>query len=109
MPQASPGVAWRGRCFGIEAKYERFHRLRDILQRQGTKVFELKTDPVAAVIAYEARDADGAGLANRLQPGSDVDTFTVQIGAVRNDVADIDTHAEPHAVVRCIVAVEIRN
>ena len=61
------------------------------------------------MVAHRARDADTADRTRRLQPGGDVHAVAVQVGAVRDHVADVDADAEADAAVRRLVAVIHRH
>jgi hypothetical protein len=51
-------------------------------------------------VPHRRRDADAAGLSERLEPGRDIDAVAVDAGSVVDDVAEIDADAEQHSVVR---------
>ena len=46
------------------------------------------------------RDADAAGLGQRLQPGRDIDAVAEEIAALDDDVAEIDADAQADPPVR---------
>jgi len=48
------------------------------------------------LVAHRGRDANPAGLGNRLQPGGDVDRVAEQVCSLDDHVADMDADAEPH-------------
>ena len=58
-----------------------------------------KRQLVADVVAHAARDADAAGLRQRLQPRRDVDAVAEDVAVLDHHVADIDADAERHALV----------
>jgi hypothetical protein len=61
------------------------------------------------MVVHRARNADAAGRAFGLEPGRHVDAIAVQVGAIRNCVADVDPDAEPDGAIGRLLAVAIRN
>ena len=61
------------------------------------------------MVAHRPRDANATGRADCLKPGGDVDPITVNIGALRQHVGDIDPNAKANALDGWKVAIEFRN
>jgi hypothetical protein len=55
---------------------------------------EIEIELVFDLVVDRLRDADGAGLRERLEPGGDVDAIAKDVVAVDDDVAEIDTNAQ---------------
>ena len=72
---------------------------RDVLHRLLAEIGEGQRQLVPDLLVGRARDADAAGLAQRLQPGGDVDAVAENVVAVDDDVADIDADAEDDLLV----------
>ena len=65
----------------------------------------------ADLVARHARQAQAARLAQRFQPGRDVDAVAEDVVAVDDDVADVDADAEHDAAglpARCALRAIIR-
>ena len=58
------------------------------------EIVEGQIKPVANLVIDVPGDADAAGLGNRFEPGGDVDALPVDVLAVVDYIAEIDTHAE---------------
>ena len=70
------------------------HRPRDILELLLAGVLEGDVELAIDVDLHPPRDADPAGVGQRLQPGRDVDAVAPDVVAIHDDVADIDADAE---------------
>jgi hypothetical protein len=74
-------------------------RLGNILDGLVAEIGKRYRQLVADVIAYHRRDADRAGLGERLQASGNVDPVAEQVGAVDHNVADMHADAEAHRLV----------
>ena len=61
----------------------------------GPSASKVETKSVVHMIAYRARDADGARRTFGLEPDRNVHRIAVQVGPVGNRVTDVDPHAKP--------------
>jgi len=73
--------------------------LCDVLDLLLAEIVKGQRQFVADVIARRSRDANRARLGQRFQPGGDVDPIAEQIGAVDDNVANMDADAQPHRLV----------
>src|SRR5262245_11505430 len=69
------------------------HRPSEVLDLLLARVFERKGELVAHLIAHDRADADPARLGQSFQPCRYIDTVTVDVASVFDDVAAIATHA----------------
>ena len=85
----------RLRCQRLNAKGA--HRLRQVLQRLLAEVFEPRLHAMAQRALDGFRDADAAGLGERLQPRGGVDAVAVHraVGLL-DDVAEVHADAKAH-------------
>ena len=75
------------------------NRPRNILDGLLAHVLETEAELVAYLIVDIARNADATRLGERFQPRRHVDAVAINIVVVTDDVADIDSHAEPDPVL----------
>ena len=66
------------------------NRLGDILDAMVAERAVIEIELVPDLVVHGLRDADGAGLGERLEPGGDVDAVAKDVVAVDDDVAEID-------------------
>ena len=59
----------------------------------------IEIELVSDVVVNGLRDADGAGLGERLEPGGDVDAIAKDVVAVDNHVAEIDADPQLQAAL----------
>ena len=85
------------------------HRPSDILDPLLAHVFERKGELVAYLIAHDPADPDPARLGQSFQPCRYIDTVTVDVAIVFDDVADIDPHAELDAAIGRHIGVSFRH
>ena len=94
--EGSPPSSWpryRGRCtYRVGA-----HRLGDILHAVAAERTVIEIELVPDLVVNGLRDADGAGLGERLEPGGDVDAIAKDVVPVDDDIAEInpDPQLEP--------------
>ena len=72
---------------------------RDVLHRLLAEIGERQRQLVPDLLVGGARDADAAGLAQRFEPGGNVDAVAENVVAVDDDVADIDADPEHDLLV----------
>jgi hypothetical protein len=85
------------------------HRPSDVLDPLLAHVFERKGELVAHLIAHDLADADPAWLGQRFQPCRYIDSVTVDVATVFDDVADIDPDAELDAAIGRHIGVSRRH
>ena len=85
------------------------HRPGDVLDLLLAHVFERKGELVAHLIAHDPADADPARLGQSFQPCRYIDTVTVDIATVFDDVANIDPDAELEAAIGRHIGVSLRH
>jgi signal transduction histidine kinase len=83
----------------IQPQDERFHRSHYILQRQWPHRVKDQIEPTVHLIPDCARHADTAYGTSRLQSHGDVHNIAVQVGAIGDSIAGVDTDAEPNTTV----------
>ena len=74
-------------------------RLRHVLDLLVPQIVKGERQLVADLGVRGGRNADRAGLGERLQPGGDVDPVTEQVLAVDHDIADMYADAKLHRLV----------
>ncbi len=87
------------RAGGPRSDAEDVDWLCDVLDLLLAEIVKGQRQFVADVIARRSRDANRARLGQRFQPGGDVDPIAEQIGAVDDNVANMDADAQPHRLV----------
>ena len=90
--RAAAGIG--GRLFAQQNAIDP-HRLADVLNRLRAHVGELDLDLAGHVIEHGAGHADAAGRGQDLQARGDVDAVAVDVGALDDDVAQVDADAQP--------------
>src|SRR5262249_3210331 len=80
---------WPG-CRGRRTQRVSTHRVGDIFDAVGSERPVIESELVPDLVVYGLRDADRAGLGERLEPGGDVDAVAKDIVAVDDHVAEID-------------------
>src|SRR5262249_38377296 len=70
-------------------------------------IFECEVELVAHLIAHDPAGADSARLGQGFQPRCDIDTISVDIAPVLNDVANIDPPAEFEDAIRRHIGVSL--
>src|SRR5690242_21765602 len=75
-------------------QYKRLDWIGDILQSERAKRLEGKVGPPPHMITHRSRHADGARETLRLKSDRNIDRIAVQVGALGNCIADVDTDAE---------------
>ena len=76
------------------------NRLGDILDAMVAKRAVVEIELVFDLLVNGLRDANGARLRERLEPGCDVDAVTENVIAVDDDVAEIDADAQLETALR---------
>src|SRR5271165_2791487 len=61
------------------------------------------------MVAHGSRDTDAARRAFGLQPGRHIDSVPMQVGSVRDRIADVDPDPKADGPIRRLVAVEDGN
>jgi hypothetical protein len=74
------------------------HRLGNVLDALLANIIESVGEPVTDMVPDRSRNANPAGLRQRLQPRGNVDAVAVDVAAIGDDVAEIDPDAEGDAV-----------
>jgi hypothetical protein len=69
-------------------------RALDILDTYVTAIREANVDPIADALVDDRRDADTTGLGQRLQARGNIDAIPVDIVALDNNVAKIDSDSQ---------------
>jgi hypothetical protein len=88
------------RCSGIEMDRENLHRLRDVLEVLSAEFAIGHIKLALDLIEHLARNADAAAIGKAFEPSRDIDSVAEDVGALRNDVAEIYADAEFDALVR---------
>ena len=70
------------------------HRLRNVLELLLAHVADIKRELSFDLLIGVVGNADRAGAGQRLHPGGDIDSVTVDVALVDDDVTDIDADAE---------------
>ena len=108
----SPLMFWNGRTAseglsgqregrtlgGVEANAENANGLRDVLQLRRAEVVDFKRQLAGGVLAHPRRDADAAGLGQRLKACGDDHAVAEQIVALRHHVALVHADAQVQPV-----------
>ena len=84
---------------------ERLNRSADVLQLERAKIVEGEIKSVAHMITHPSRNTDGAWRAFGLKPRRHIDRVAVQIRAIGNRVAKVDSDAEADDLIGGTVAV----
>src|ERR1700734_3268760 len=87
------------RCRGIELDRVNLHRLCDVLEILSTKFAIGHIELALDLIKHLARDTDAAAISNSFEPSRDVNPFAEDVGALGDDVAEIDANAKFDALV----------
>jgi len=74
------------------------HRPCDVLDLLVAHILEAVIDLIAHIVARLPRQADAAGIGQRLDPRRHIDAVAEQVAILQHDVADIDSDAEFHAL-----------
>jgi hypothetical protein len=88
----------RCRCIAWWPNHEGFHRLRDVLQVQGSQCLEWQIKPAATPIMNRSGNADRPGWADLLQPDCNDDAVAVKVPAIGDDIAEVDTEAHSSVI-----------
>src|SRR5271170_6969098 len=65
--------------------------------------------PTADLIQHLARNADAAAIGDAFEPGRDIDPVAENVGAVRDDFAEIDANAEFYAPIRWHLRISLEH
>ncbi len=76
------------------------HRAGDVFQALLAEIVEGEVEAAGGVFLDAGRDADAAGLGERLEARGDIDAVAEDVAILDDNVADIDADAELDAVVR---------
>ena len=93
----------------IELQHKSLNRSADILQVECPKLLERKIRPLAHLITHCTRDTNTPRRTLRLKSNRYVDAVTMQVGSVRNRVADIDANAEANRSARRLIGIISRH
>ena len=93
----------------IKLQYECLDRPRDVLQLQRPQLLKSEIEPTMHVIPHGAGNTYAAGWALSLESDRHIDRVTVQIGAIRDRIADVDTDPKPDSSIRKLVTIKDRN
>ena len=91
MPWFGPGLL-NGHALG-RSQDEDVHRALHVLGRVVAQVLERAWHLPDHIVAYRGRESDAANRRHRLQPRGDVDAFAVDVVAVDDDIAEVDSDA----------------
>ncbi len=72
----------------------------NVFQREHAEPLEHEAQPAVRMVTDRARNTDPAWRALGLKPGRHVHSVTMQVGAVGDHIADIDSNTKPNASVR---------
>ncbi len=89
----------RRRRRGSHAHREGPHRPRDVLDALLAQILERIGQPVADLVAHDARHAKAARLGQAFEPRRDIHSVAEDVVAVDDDVAEIDPDPEVDAPV----------
>ncbi len=93
------------RAVSIELQYECLDRPRDVLQRERPQLLEIEIEPIMHMIAHGSRDTYAARRAFGLQSDRHIDRVTMQVGSVRDRIADVDPDPKADSPIRWLVTV----
>jgi hypothetical protein len=85
------------------------HRPCDVLDLLLAEILKEKGQPVAHVVVDRIGDEHPAGIGQGFDPGGDVDAVAVEVVALNDHVAEIDTDAQFDAVVGRDIRVAFRH
>jgi hypothetical protein len=88
------------RCGGVEMDRENLHRLGDVLEILPAEFAIGHIKLALDLIEHLARNADAAAISKAFEPSCDIDSVAEDVGALRDDVAEIYADAEFNALVR---------
>src|SRR6516162_1423677 len=92
----------------VRPQHEYLYRVGDVLQTERPKRLESYAQTTVHVIAHRTRHADTTWRAFRLQPCCHFHHVTVDVGAVGNDIANVDADAKSDSSVRSHLAIKDR-
>ena len=70
--------------------------------RQRAEILDMEVELGSDLVEHRARNADAAGLGQPLEPRRDVDPVTIDIVAIDDDVAHVDSDPEPDGLVAAV-------
>ena len=83
---ASPSIAGAD-AIGANRSRKAFHHLL-------AEILEDRRDLTSDLVEQVAGDADSARLGQGLQPGGDIDSVPVDVGALADDIAEVNADAQ---------------
>jgi hypothetical protein len=83
---------WRNRVALLDDNAEYLDRPHDVLHGMIAAIFDADRYLVAHLVCGGPRDEDATGLCQAFDTGSDVHAVTIDILAVDDDVADVDSY-----------------
>ena len=93
----------------IELQHKSLNRSADVLQVECPKLLERKIRPLAHLITHCTRDTNTPRRTLGLKSNSYIDAVTMQVGSVRNRVADIDANAKANRSARRLIGIMQRH
>ncbi len=111
-PEGGPGASRRARLRGlrrgrrgalrlpVHVDMKRMDRIRKVLHFPVPEILKGQRDLVCDSLLHIARDTDGTGLGEGLQPCGNVYPITQKVAIALHDIADGDADAEMHLPVR---------
>src|SRR5580658_1464268 len=97
------------RCYAIEPDGVNLHGLGNVLEVLPPEFAKGQIKPAADMIQHLARNADAAAIGDAFEPGRDIDPVAENVGAVRDDFAEIDTNAEFYAPIRWHLRISLEH
>jgi hypothetical protein len=97
--RGSRNITWLG---GVRAEQDAMgaHRPGDVLDLLLAHVLEREIELVSHLIAHDAAGTDATRLRQGFEAGRDVDPVAIDVGAVDDDVADVQPDAKFDAAFR---------
>src|SRR5262249_777048 len=89
----------RRRLCGVDTKTKYSDRAVDILDVLFAEIGEFDTQIYVGLVTHYGRNTDPARLGQRFQPCRDIDTVSVDVVAINDDVTDVDPNAKRHLAI----------
>src|ERR1700758_4859484 len=97
------------RCLGIELDRVNLHRLGDVLEILSAELAIGYIKLALDLIEHLARNADAAAIGDVFEPSRDIHSVAEDVGAFRDDVAEIDTNAKFNALVLLYLRIALEH
>src|SRR5262249_36050898 len=89
---------WRA-GYAFRAQRVNPHRSSDVLDALVAQILERIGELVADLLAHGSRDANPAGVSDRLQPSGNIDAVAEDVVFLNDHVAEIDADSKPDALL----------